>query len=76
MNRFLIDEDASNELLGIYQLGKSAYKFEGENYNSLLGAKKEYQDNEIYKKGLNKTYALACCLIQSAIAYILIFFRR
>ena len=58
MNRFLIDEDASNELLGIYQLGKSAYKFEGGNYTSLLHHK-GHAKKEIDKKGLNKTHVYA-----------------
>ena len=37
LNRFMIDEDAGNELFGIKTMGKSACKFEKWPYTSLLG---------------------------------------
>ena len=69
MNRFLIDEDAGNELLGIRELGKSAYKFERWPYISILGSsnlwlpetEREEAKKEINKKGLNKNCAHSDC---------------
>ena len=59
MNRFMIDEDAGNELLGIKTMGKSAYKYENWPYISLLGYNnplhqeldKEDERKNIYVKG-------------------------
>ena len=59
MNRFFIDEDASNELLGIKVLGKSSLKFEST--PDILGYTFDSHrrlEKEIELKGLNKSIML------------------